>query len=129
VIECQLACPLVCIFPIGASDELATRANAKTWVFRVFQRKCSSGEFLPLCRRMPSRCFQDILLFTGHGNSPPMYGTRDCRDGDKMLCNRCPLKHEVRERGRGEMLYENAFEPNTTVEKPKITNTINIFET
>ena len=42
---------------------------------------------MPLCIRMPSRCFQDILLFTGHGNSPPMYGTRDCRDGDKMLCN------------------------------------------
>ena len=31
----------------------------------------------------------------------------DCRDGDKLLCNRCPLKHEARERERGEMLYEN----------------------
>ena len=42
---------------------------------------------MSLCRRMPSRCFQVILLFTGHGNSPPMYGMRDCRDPDKMLCN------------------------------------------
>ena len=53
----------------------------------------------------------------------------DCRDGDKMLCNRCPLKHEVRERGRSEMLYENAFEPNTVVERPASTNTIDISDT
>ena len=26
---------------------------------------------------------------------------RDCRDGDKILCNRCPLKHEAREREGG----------------------------
>ena len=31
----------------------------------------------------------------------------DCRDGEKILSNRCPLKHEARERGRGEMIYEN----------------------
>ena len=31
----------------------------------------------------------------------------DCRGGDKLLCNICPLKHEARERERGEMLYEN----------------------
>ena len=54
---------------------------------------------------------------------PPICGARDCRDGDKMLCNRCPLKHEVRERGRGEMLYENAFDQNTNVGKPASTNT------
>ena len=54
---------------------------------------------------------------------------RDCRDGDKMLCNRCPLKHEVRERGRGEMLYENAFDPNTVVKKPTSMNTNDIYDT
>ena len=27
---------------------------------------------------------------------------------DILLCNRCPLKHEARESGRGEMLYETA---------------------
>ena len=53
----------------------------------------------------------------------------DCRDGDKMLCNRFPLKYEVRERGRSEMLYENAFEPNTAVERPASTNTTNISDT
>ena len=31
----------------------------------------------------------------------------DFRDGEKLLCNRCPLKHEARKRERGEMLYEN----------------------
>ena len=31
----------------------------------------------------------------------------DCRDGDKLLCNVCPLKHEARKRESGEMLYEN----------------------
>ena len=53
----------------------------------------------------------------------------DCRDGEKILCNRCPLKHEVRERGRSEMIYENAFKPNTTIERPAITSTTNISET
>ena len=54
---------------------------------------------------------------------------RDCRDNDKMLCNRCLLKHEVQKRGRGEMLYENTFELNTAVGKPTIRNTIDISNT
>ena len=33
----------------------------------------------------------------------------DCRDSDKLLCNRCPLKHEAQERERGEMLYKNVL--------------------
>ena len=53
----------------------------------------------------------------------------DFREGDKIMCNRCPLKHEVRERGRGEMLYENTFEPNTGVRRPASTNTIDISYT
>ena len=28
-------------------------------------------------------------------------------NGDKLLCNRCPLKQKTRERERGEMLYKN----------------------
>ena len=28
-----------------------------------------------------------MSLLTGHGISPPMCGTGDCRDGDKLLCN------------------------------------------
>ena len=53
----------------------------------------------------------------------------DCRNDDKMLCNRCPLKHEVRERGRGEMLCENTFKPNTVVRRLERANTIDIFDT
>ena len=41
---------------------------------------------------------------------PPRYDKRSNRDGDKLLCNRCPLKHEVREVERGEMLYKNTQE-------------------
>ena len=70
-----------------------------------------------------------MTLFTGHGNDPPICGTRDCKDGDKMLCNRCPLKHEVQERGRGEMLNENAFDPNTLVGRPASKNTTDISDT
>ena len=53
----------------------------------------------------------------------------DCRDSEKILCNKFPLKNEVRERGRGEMLYENAFEPNTVVRRPTIKNKNNISNT
>ena len=70
-----------------------------------------------------------MKLLTGHGNDRPICETRDCRDGDKMLCNRCPLKHEVRETGRGEMLYENVFEQNTAIEKPASMNTTDTFDT
>ena len=40
-------------------------------------------------------------------NEPSNVRDGDCRDSEKLLCNRCPLKHEARERERGEMLYEN----------------------
>ena len=70
-----------------------------------------------------------MTLLTGHDNDPSICKMRDCRDGDKMLCNRCPLKHEVRERGRGEMLYENAFDPNTVVGRPASTSTTNTSDT
>ena len=70
-----------------------------------------------------------MTLLTSHGNDPPICGARDCRDDEKMLCNRCPLKHEVRERGRGEIIYENAFDRNTVVEKPASTNTTDISDT
>ena len=70
-----------------------------------------------------------MTLFTGHGKDPPICEVRDYRDGEKMLCNRCPLKHEVRERGRGEMLYENAFNPNTAIGGSTSTNTTDISDT
>ena len=60
-----------------------------------------------MSRGMPYKCFQVMSLLTGHGISPPMCGMGDCKDGDKLLCNTCPLKHEARKRERGEMLYDN----------------------
>ena len=48
-----------------------------------------------------------MILLTGDIMSPPMCGMGNGRDGDKLMCNRCPLKHEARERERGEMLYDN----------------------
>ena len=33
-----------------------------------------------------------MSLLTGHRISPPMCGTGDCRDGDKLLCNSEPLR-------------------------------------
>ena len=53
----------------------------------------------------------------------------DCRDSEKIMCNRCPLKHEVRERGRSEILYENVFKPNTTVGRPTSTSRTDISDT
>ena len=70
-----------------------------------------------------------MTLLIGHGKDPPICEARDCRDGDKMLCNKCPLKHEVRERGRGEMLYENAFDLNTTIRKLASMNTTDTSDT
>ena len=70
-----------------------------------------------------------MTLFTSHKNDPPICGMRDFNDGDKMMCNRCPLKHEVRERGRGEIIYENAFNPNTAVGRPTSTSTTDTSDT
>ena len=100
--KCQLACPLWWIFPITMRAKLASRAKAKRSVFRVFQKNdcpCQGG-----CHESGFRlCHYSQVTEKG----PPMCGTGDCRDGDKLLCNICPLKHEARERERGEMLYEN----------------------
>ena len=51
-------------------------------------------------------------------NGPSNVRDGDCRDGDKLLCNRCPLKHEARKRERGEMLYENMPTESTAIGKP-----------
>ena len=85
--EHQLAHPLWWISPIGARAELAGRAKAKRSIFRVFHRKLSSEEWLSLSRGMPWKWFQVMSLLIGHGISPPMCGTGDCRDDEKLLCN------------------------------------------
>ena len=59
-----------------------------------------------------------MTLLTGHKMGPPMCGTGNGRDNDKLVCNRCPLKHDAKERERGEMLYENMPTENTTIGKP-----------
>ena len=40
---------------------------------------------------------------TAHRSRNESFNVRERgnRDGDKLLCNRCPLKHEARERERG----------------------------
>ena len=54
-----------------------------------------------------------MQMFAGHvtsrrsRNESSKMRERGNRDGDKLLCNRCPLNHEARERERGEMIYEN----------------------
>ena len=53
----------------------------------------------------------------------------DCRDGDKILCNRCPLNHKVRERGRCEIISKNAFDPNTAVGRPTSTSKTDTSDT
>ena len=69
-----------------------------------------------------------MKLYFGHRNEPPMFGMGIVGTVTKMLCNRCPLKHEVRDKG-SEMLYENAFEPNITVRRLASKNTTDISDT
>ena len=47
-----------------------------------------------------------------------MCGMGIARTVKKYCVTDAPLKHEVQERGRSEMLYENMFKPNTTVGRP-----------
>ena len=70
-----------------------------------------------------------MTLLTGHRMGPPMCGTGNGRDGDKLLCNRCPLKHEAQEREGGEMLYENVSNWSSAVGKPAWRNTTDISST
>ena len=76
-----------------------------------------------------------MTLFTRHDTSYKSQkwssNVRDgnCRDSEKMQCNKFPLKLEVRERGRSEILYENAFELNSIVGSPASKNTTDIFDT
>ena len=106
-IEHQLAHPLWRISPIGVSDTQWNRANGKRAIFMGILQKVSSGHMKYILKGIQCKCFQVMSLLTGLGISPPMCGRRGNRDGDKLLCNRCPLKHEARERERGEMLYKN----------------------
>ena len=63
-----------------------------------FHKELSSGQWNYMFRGMLWKCFQVMSLLTGHGMNPPIVRDGDCRDGDKLLCNRCPLKHEARKR-------------------------------
>ncbi len=105
--ERQLAHPLWRISPIGVSDTLWNNTNGKKATFMGILQKVSSGHMKYILKVIQCKCFQVMSLLTGPGISPPMCGRRGNRDGDKLLCNRCPLKHEARERERGEILYKN----------------------
>ena len=49
----------------------------------------------------------EMMVFARHDTSywsqklPSIGRDGNCKDGDKLLCNICPLKHEARERERG----------------------------
>ena len=58
--------------------------------------KVSSGHMKFILRGIQCKCFKVMSLLTGPGMSPPRCGRRGNRDGDKFLCNKCPLKHEAR---------------------------------
>ena len=58
-------------------------------------------------QRNVMKVFSSLVSAHMSRNEPSNVRDGDCRGGDKLLCNRCPLKHEARERERGEMLYEN----------------------
>ena len=60
-----------------------------------------------LVQRDVMKVFSSHVTAHRSQNEPSNVRDGDCRDSDKLLCNRCPLKHEARERERGEMLYEN----------------------
>ena len=127
--ERQLARPLWGIFPLGARAELWNRANGKRAIFRVFCREMSSGQWKLIFRGMQWKYFQVLSLLTGHRMIPPMCGMGNGRDGEKLLCNRCPLKHEARERERGEMLYENMSTENIAFGKPVERSTTYVSDT
>ena len=71
------------------------------------QQKVSSGHMKYILKGIQCKHFQVMSLLIGPRISLPMCERRGNRDGDKLLCNRCPLKHEAREREMGEMLYKN----------------------
>ena len=83
---------------MGASDTQWNRANGKRAIFMGILQKVSSGHMKYILKGIQCKCFQVMSLLTGPGISPPMCGRMGKRDGDKLLCNRCPLNHEARER-------------------------------
>ena len=58
-----------------------------------------------------------------------MFGTRIAGTVTKYRVTDFPLKHEVQERGRSEMLHENVPQPNTIVGRPARTSTNDISDT
>ena len=60
---------------------------------------------------------------------PPRYNKRSNRDGEKLLCNKCPLKHEGRESGRGEMLYKSTTQTERHHGEPENASTTDIYDT
>ena len=63
----------------------------------VFFKEMSLRQLKLMFRGMHWWWFQGMTMFTSHKMGPPLCGTGNGRDGDKLLCNRCPLKYEARE--------------------------------
>ena len=80
-------------------------------------------------QRDAMKVFSSLVSAHRSRNEPSNVRDGDCRDGDELLCNRCPLKHEARERERGEMLYENMPTENTAIGKPVERSTTDVSDT
>ena len=106
MIEHQLACPLWRIFPLGTRVVLWNRANGKRAIFRVFLAGDVFRENKAHVQGNLMQVFVGRVTSHRSQNESSKMRERGSKDGDKLLCNRCPLKHEARERERGEMLYK-----------------------
>ena len=80
-------------------------------------------------QRDAMKVFSSLVSAHRSRNEPSNVWDGDCKDGDKLLCNRCPLKHEARERKRGEMLYENMSTENTAIGKTTERSTTDVSDT
>ena len=105
--ERQWARPFLRISVICADKTLCTCANGKRALFRDNLQKVSSGHMKYILKGIQYKCFQVMSLLTGPEMSPPTCRRRGNRDGDKFLCNRCPLKHEAWEREGWSALQEH----------------------
>jgi len=58
-----------------------------------------------------------------------VFEIRECKVGDKILYNRCPLKYEGRESWRGEILYKFITETKHNYGEPANASTTDMSDT
>jgi len=88
VIECQLACPLYRIPPIGARVGLWNHANGKNDYFYGFSAGDVSRANKAHVQRNAMQVFGGHVTSHRSQNESSKMQERGSRDGDKLLCNR-----------------------------------------